>query len=106
MPGASSWRFARAACARSEREQQQQRDQQREDPERLGDGKSEDQVTELTLRGGRVAQGGGEIMPEDRADADAGTAHADACNSGADHLCCLRVHGVSSLFERTASVAG
>ena len=39
----------------SEREQQQQRDQQREDAERLGDGETEDQVGKLALGGGWMA---------------------------------------------------
>ena len=45
-----------------EGEQQQQRDQQREDAERLGDSKPENQVAELALRRGGIAQGGGEIV--------------------------------------------
>src|SRR5258708_7936464 len=54
-----------------QREQQQQRDQQREDAERFGDGEPEDQVAELTLRGGRIAQSGGQVVAEDDANADA-----------------------------------
>src|ERR1700756_48023 len=61
-------------------EQQQERDQQREDAERLGDGDPEDQVAELALRGRRIAQRGGQIIAEDDAHADAGAAHADAGN--------------------------
>jgi len=38
-----------------EREQQQERDQQREDAERFGDGEAEDEVAELSLRGRRIA---------------------------------------------------
>src|SRR5215471_19160247 len=45
-----------------EREQQQQGDQQREDAERFGHREAEDQVGELALGGGGVAQCGGEIM--------------------------------------------
>src|SRR5665213_2262262 len=52
-----------------QREQQQQRDQQREDAERFGDGEPEDQVAELALRGRRIADGGGQIVAEDDADA-------------------------------------
>src|SRR2546423_13973402 len=70
----------------SEREQQQQRDQQREDAQRFGDGEPKDQVAELALRGGRIAQGGGKIMAEDRAHADARATHADAGNAGANVL--------------------
>ena len=75
-----------------EREEQQQRDQQREDAERFGHGEPEDQVAELALRGRRIAQGGGQIVAEDRADADAGAAHADAGNAGTDVFCCDWIH--------------
>src|SRR6267143_1621259 len=82
------WRGSALAIRVSslEGEQQQERDQQREDAERLGDGKAEDQVGELALSGGRIAQRGGEIVAEDGADADAGAAHADTRNAGADIL--------------------
>src|ERR1044072_4741974 len=73
-------------CSGLEREQQQQRDQQREDAERFGHGEPEDQVAELALRGRGVAQRGGEIMAEDRAEADACAAHADAGDAGTDVL--------------------
>src|SRR5437016_12349634 len=56
----------------SNREQQQERDQQREDAERLGHRKAEDQDAELALRGRRIAQRRREIIAEDGADADAG----------------------------------
>src|ERR1051325_6491219 len=55
-----------------QREQQQQRDQQREDAERFGDGEAEDQVAELTLRSGRIAKSGCKIVAEDDADANTG----------------------------------
>src|SRR5260370_36304870 len=90
-----------------EGEQQQQGDQQRKDAERLGNREAENQVTELALRGGRIAQCGGEIMAEDGADPYAGTAHADAGDAGADHFCGLRSHDESSfsrVYQR-ASVA-
>src|SRR6266481_5911506 len=64
-----------------ESEQQQERDQQREDAERLGDGEAEDQVGELALSGRRIAQCGGQIVAEDGAAADAGATHADARNA-------------------------
>src|SRR6266853_1116834 len=83
-----------------ESEQQQERDQQREDAERLGDGKAEDQVAELALRGRRIAQRGGEVIAEDGADADAGAAHADARNAGADVFGCHWVH-VEAPFLRS-----
>src|SRR5580700_3555343 len=76
----------------SEREQQQQRDQQREDAERLGDREAEDEVAELALRGRRVAQRRGEIIAEDRAHPDARAAHADTVNAGADVFCSNRIH--------------
>src|SRR5471030_2974637 len=75
-----------------EREQQQQRDQQREDAERFGDGKPEDQVAELALRGGRIAQSGGQIIAEDDADADTGAAHADAGDARTDVFRCYWIH--------------
>ena len=50
-----------------EGEQQQQGDQQRKDAERLGHREAENEVAELALRGGRIAQRGGEIMAEDGA---------------------------------------
>src|SRR5947209_450241 len=67
-----------------EREQKQQRDQEREDAHRLGHREPEDQVAELALRGRRIAQRSGEIMAEDRADAYASAAHADAGNARAN----------------------
>src|SRR6266853_3794120 len=81
-----------------EGEQQQERDQQREDAERLGDGEAEDQVAELTLRGGGIAQRGSEIVAEDGADADAGAAHADARNAGADILGGHWIHDEAPFF--------
>src|SRR5437762_12705992 len=67
-----------------ERKQQQQRDQQRENAERLGDGEAENQVTELALSSGRVAQRRRQIIAENDAHADAGAAHADTRDTGPD----------------------
>src|SRR5436305_7969825 len=75
-----------------EGEQEQQSDQQREDAKRLGHREAENQVAELTLRGGGVAQRRREIVPKDGADAHAGTAHTDAGYASADHFCGLRIH--------------
>src|ERR1700728_1033940 len=88
--------------ATSEPEQQQKRDQQREDAERLGDGKSENQIAKLALRGRRVAQGGGQIAAENNAHAGAGAAHADAGNPGPDVFRGgpLHVKAPSSRLER------
>src|SRR6185295_16715263 len=77
-----------ASVERLESEQQEERDQQREDAERFGHGKPEDQVAELALCSRRIAQRGGEIVTENRTDADARAAHADAGNAGADVLRC------------------
>src|SRR5262245_45984435 len=46
-------------------------------------------------------------MAEDGADTYAGTAHADAGDAGADHLCGLRIHDKSSFsrLDERASVA-
>src|SRR6516164_11126215 len=82
-----------AGRAELERKQQQESDQEREDSERLGHGEAEDEVGELPLRRGRVAQRRREIMSENGTDADAGTAHADAGYAGANHFRSLRVHG-------------
>src|SRR5687767_215929 len=81
-----------AQRVRSECEQQQQRDQQREDAERFGHGEAEDQVAELGLRGRRIADRGGEVVAEDGADADACATHADRRDAGADVLCCDWIH--------------
>ena len=64
-----------------------ERDQQRENAERLGDGEAENQVAELALRGGRIAQRSRQVIAEDDADADAGAAHADTGNAGSDVFC-------------------
>src|ERR1019366_1438927 len=81
-----------SAALRLEREQQQQRDQQREDAERLGDGEAEDQVAELSLRRGRIAQSGGQVVAENDADADAGAPHADAGDARTDVFRCHWIH--------------
>src|SRR5688500_8841151 len=81
-----------ARRVRSECEQQQQRDQQREDAERFGHGKAEDQVAELGLRSRGIADRGGEVVAEDGADADACATHADRRDAGADVLCCDWIH--------------
>jgi hypothetical protein len=73
-------------------EQQQQRDQQREDAERLGDGEAENQVAELTLRRRRIAQRRRKLVAEDNAYPDAGAAHADTGNTGADIFRGGRIH--------------
>src|SRR3984893_12744401 len=83
----------RAGRSELEREQQQQRDQEREYPERLGHREAEDEIAKLALSGRRVAQRRGQIVAEDGADADAGAAHADAGDAGTDHFCSLRIHG-------------
>src|SRR5262245_8547582 len=86
-------------CQMLQCEQQQQRDQQREDAERLGHREAENEVAELALRRGRIAQRGSEIVAEDGADAHAGTAHADAGNTSADVFRGDRIHEKSS-FSR------
>src|SRR6516164_4403111 len=78
---ASVWAVV-SAMRRSEPEQQEQRDQEREDAQRLGDGEAENQVGELALRRRRIAQRGRQIVTENDADARAGAAHADAGNAG------------------------
>src|SRR5262249_32637774 len=64
--------------------QQKQREQQREKARRLGERETRDQIAELTLRCRRVAQRGGQVAAENRADADAGATHADAGDARAD----------------------
>src|SRR5262249_37275501 len=88
---------------RSKREQEQEGDQQREDAERFRHREAEDQVGELALGGGRVAQRPREVLAEDDADADAGSAHADAGNAGTDHFRGCGVHGML-LFEVCGNV--
>src|SRR5690348_18077146 len=87
-PGCPAWPSVladvSAMMARLDSEQQQERDQQREDAERLGDGEAEDQVAELALRRRRIADRGGQVVAEDDANADAGAAHADTGNASAD----------------------
>src|SRR5437016_6608564 len=82
-----------------ERKQQQQRDQQRENAERLGDGEAEDQVAELALGCRGVTHRGGKIIAEDDAHAGAGTTHANAGNTSANILRGNRIHETNS-FER------
>src|SRR5215470_3634226 len=82
-----------------ESKQQQKCDQQREDAHRLGNGEAEDQVAELALRGGWIAQRGSKIMAEDGADADAGAAHADASNAGADIFGGHWIHDEAPFFS-------
>src|SRR6185503_11789107 len=95
-PGCPAWPSVladvSAMMARLDSEQQQERDQQREDAERLGDGEPEDQVAELALRGRRIAQRRGKVIAEDDADADAGAAHADAGDAGANVFRGNRIH--------------
>src|SRR5689334_13003409 len=76
----------------SQREQQQQRDQQREDAHRLGHREPEDQIAELALRGGRIAQSGGQVMTENRSDADARATHADTGNARTNVFCGDWIH--------------
>src|SRR5262244_2129209 len=76
----------------AEGKQQKQRDQQREDAKRLGDGEAENQVSELSGRGRWVPDRRGQIVAEDDADADAGAAHADAGNPSTNVFRGRRVH--------------
>src|SRR6185295_2803605 len=68
----------RSACGAGRREDQDERDAEAEDAQRFRDGEAEDQVAELLLRGGRVADRGLQVVAEDRAHADAGAGHGDA----------------------------
>ena len=47
---------------------------------------------ELAVGRGRIADRAGEIVAEERADADARAAHADTGDTGSDQLCCIRFH--------------
>src|SRR3984885_15923349 len=85
-PEASVWAVV-SAIRRSEPEQEEERDQEREDAQRLGDGEAENQVAELALRRRRIANGGRQIVAENGAHADAGAAHSDAGNAGSNILC-------------------
>src|SRR5215468_5727643 len=90
-PGASVWAVV-SAIRQSEPEQEEERDQQREDAERLGDGEAENQVAELALRRRRIAQRRCEIVAKNDAHADAGAAHADTSNTGPDIFRGGRIH--------------
>src|ERR1700677_4960516 len=69
---------------RSDREQQQERDQKREDAERLGHREAEDQPAELAFDRRRVAQCAVQELAEQRADADAGRPRPDRGKARAD----------------------
>src|SRR6516225_891676 len=90
-PGASVWAVV-SAIRQSEPEQEEARDQQREDAERLGDGEAENQVAELALRRRRIADRGHQIVAENGAHADAGAAHSDAGDTRSYVLCGSRIH--------------
>src|SRR5579863_4664018 len=85
-------------------EKQEQRDQQRKDAERFGNGEAENQVTELALSGGGVAHCGGEIVAEDDAHAGAGAAEAHAGKTSTNVLRGNRIHETNSFlgFDRGA----
>src|SRR5690606_15842432 len=74
------------------REEEEERDQQGEDAQSFGNGEAEDQAAELAIGGGRVAQGAGEVVAEDMAEADTGAAHAETGDTGADCLSCFYFH--------------
>src|SRR6202022_4618641 len=84
---------------RSESEQQQQRDQQREDAERFGHGEAENQVAELALGCGGIADCRGEIVAEDDAHACACATHANAGNTSANVLRGNRIHVTNSFLR-------
>ena len=73
-------------------EQQEEGDNQREDAEAFGQRRADQRVGELGAGGRGVAQRAGQEVAEDVADADAGAAHADTGDTGADQLCCFCVH--------------
>src|SRR3984893_5911055 len=113
MAGSAPWSVAPIGGADHtwplKSEQQQERNQQREDAERLGNGETEDEVGELALSGGWIAQRGGEIVAKDGADADAGASHADAGNTGADIFGGHWIHDEAPFFEfgwKGGSVSG
>src|SRR6516164_11741398 len=97
-PGASKWAVV-SAIRRAEPEQEEERDQEREDAQRLGDGEAENQVAELALRRRRIAQRSGQIVAENSAHADAGAAHSDAGDTGSNVLRGGRIH-VKNSFSR------
>src|SRR5215207_6795579 len=91
------WAKARLRALALDDEEQEQRDEQREDAERLGHREAEDQPRELAVGGRRVAQRAREVVREDEADADAGAAHSEAGETGADELRSGGIHVESSL---------
>src|SRR5262249_51407687 len=76
----------------SQHEQKKERDQQREDAERLGERKAQKQGVALTAGSRRIAQRAGEKLAEHVGDADRGGAHADARQAGADVFRCNWIH--------------
>src|SRR5215472_6386973 len=75
-----------------ENEQQQQRDQQREDAERLGEREAEKERVALAARRRWIAQRACQKLTEHVGDADRGGAHADARQTGADVFRCYGIH--------------
>src|SRR5579872_39552 len=68
----------------SDRKQQQERDQKRENAERLGHRETEDETAELAFDRRGVAQRAVQELAEQRADADAGGPRSDGGEAGAD----------------------
>src|SRR5207248_11277666 len=76
----------------TEGKQQKQRNQQREDAERLGDGEAKNQVGKLSGRRRGIPNRRGQVVAEDDADADASTPHADAGNPSTNVFRGRRIH--------------
>jgi hypothetical protein len=75
---------AQTKSAASDREQQQERDQKRENAERFGHREAEDQTSELALDRRGIAQRAVQELAEQRADANAGRARSDRSEAGSD----------------------
>src|SRR2546429_9250315 len=70
----------RSMLGSTQGKQQKQRNQQREDAERLGDGEAKNQVGKLSGRRRGIPNRRGQVVAEDDADANAGTSHAEPGN--------------------------
>src|SRR5690606_15369455 len=76
----------------SDREQEQEGNQEREDAQSFGHGEAEDQIAGLAGGSGGIAQRTREKAPEDVGHADSGACHAETSDTGADELSGFSFH--------------
>src|SRR5690606_9723029 len=87
LPAAAS-----TGLRKSDREQQQQGDQEREDAQSFGHGETENQVTKLALSSRRVAQRTRQEAAENVAHAHCGAGHTNCGDTRTNKLCCFSFH--------------